>query len=173
MLFVEAVWANCCDGLYMPLEIAFTSCPTKVTILKVAPLPSYYWLTFRDWANNRSRAHNKDRFYNSNCKKLNLNVHVRQLKLRASTWRFQLHKIIPLETVLYARGRSQYRFFKYVCGYPNVKRVKLSTGRKITKVYHDHSPSRLIRYPCPGVEVTTMAYYKSDIQVRKKRYIWQ
>ena len=159
--FAEGCWLTCSDGLYMPLEIAFATCPNEIHIFRIAPLPLHYWLTLNDWQNSKSRMYNKDRFQNSEAGELELKPNVYEWKLQADKWLRQLYGFIPLDTVMYVRGQSQYNFFKYVCGYPNVKRIKLSTGRKILNSYHCHDQSRLLKYPCPGTEVATMAYYRT------------
>ena len=167
IVFAEAVWCTCEDGLYMPLEIAFASCSTQVHVFRVAPLPAHYWLTLNDWRNSRSRMYNKDRFYNSESEKLYVKPTLCERKLNPSKWLSQLQEIVSPNTVLYVRGPSQYKFFKYICGYLNVKRIKLMTRGKIISAHHNHNRSRLIRYPCPGTEVLTMAYYQAYMQVKQ------
>lgn len=156
------------------MEIAFATTEKNVYILRIPP-QDYYWLTIRDVFCTRSRLRNKDRFYNSGRRRIRSSLKpVAEYKLHASDWLTELRSFIshtfPDEFQLRVRGRFQYHFFKNICGFKNVSRIWLKTGLDVVNCIHEHN-CKFINYPCPGIEVGTMAKYHKLIDFFLNIYI--
>lgn len=164
-VYAEAVCMTCEDGMIFPLEIAFATSPDHIYIFQIAPPPEHYAQTMRDIANTRSRLRNRDRFYNSTIQRYSPIFPIAQYKLHPDIWLTELYQHIAHiflgDIQLKVRGDYQYYFFKHICGF-SVSKIWLLTGGDVMGCLHRHS-SKIIKYPCPGIEVRTMAYHKNPL----------
>ena len=163
IIYAETVCIDCENGKIIPLEIAFATSADDVYIFQIVP-ERYYWLTVNDMFNTRSKMRNKDRFYNSKMRRCIPIKPIAQYKLHESVWINELlnfiHHTFPGYVEFQVRGRFQYYFFKRICGFVHVKKIYMRIGYDVMDIDHEHK-IRYINYPCPGIEVRTMAYYKS------------
>ena len=163
IIYAEAVCMDCEDGKIIPLEIAFAISPNEIYILEIPP-EKYYRMTINDLYNTRSKMRNKDRFYNSKMWRCPPIEPIEKHKLHESIWWLELRNYIaytfPGHNELRVRGEFQYHFFKRICRFPYVTKIFMKTGCNVMDIHHNHT-SKYINYPCPGIEVRTMAYYNA------------
>jgi hypothetical protein len=161
-MFAESVWITYSGGV-LPLEIALAKDPDNVYVFQITP-PPFLPITLDDLASAKSRFGNRDRFGNSTSLRLlprGQPITV-DYKLRHDTWLQNFKSLVdcifPNEKLTLVRGKSQQGFFHEICGFKDVRLIKIKTGIPVLGCFHEHS-SRLIPHPCACVEVRTLCNY--------------
>lgn len=157
---------DCNNGVLYPREIAFATTKKNVYILRIPPKESCR-RTKRDEDNTKSRFFSKHKFYNSkNERSLPTIKPIAEYELHANNWKIELRKFVsdtfPGDVELRVHGGFQKRFFKKNCGFENVSKVFLKPEIDVADCDHEHC-CKTFNFPCPGIEVGTMANYHNVI----------